>query len=218
MKPKSPLIGLILLPILFCGVLKAQRPNLGVHFSAMIIQGEAMGSSMLSDDVGYGFNVDYNYPLGSPRLFFTLNATTIYSMIDFTAPYNSNELQFYDGSSLHSSLGVGLTAYPFKRGPLANMYHPYRIFISSTVGGAFQLNSTKKRVNVPEKKIHVGGKLLPYFEGSLGINIRINPHTSVLVFGAGRTTLSDEIDGIIGSGAGFDIMGRIGLGLNFNLR
>jgi len=213
----KPHLGIIWITLLSTSLLSAQRKDLNLHFSAMIIQGEAMGDGIISDDVGYGMSFNYNMPLVGERFCFSLAGTFIYSSIDYVAPY-SKTLQYYKGSSRHSSFGAGLVYFPFLKHSLPNMYHPYRFYMSGYVGAAWQSNTTSHAVNLPDSyKLHEGNSFLPFYEGLIGLKIRVNPRLSVDVYGGGRTTLSDEIDGIVGSGAGFDIMGRIGLGLSFRL-
>lgn len=84
---------------------------------------------------------------------------------------------------------------------------------------AYQFNETIDAINIPSSfTVFEEGKMLPYAEGLVDVKIRMNPKLSVDLFAGGRTTFSDEIDGLAESGAGFDVIGRIGIGICTQLR
>ncbi len=187
------------------------------HFSAMIIQGEAMGRGIIGDDLGLGFNMVYGIPIGR-KMHFNLVASHLRYNVDYMIPSGENSTYYY-GNGSHTSIGAGLMLFPFLKSNRAALYSPYRMYVAASGGMAFQSNETVEALNIPSGfQLHNGGKALPYGEFLLGVKIRMNPRTSVDLFAGGRTTMSDEIDGIIGTGDGFDIIGRIGIGICRSIR
>lgn len=210
------LLGTIGLIIALSQGVSAQN-CLTAHFSAMVIQGEAMGRGMIGDDLGLGVNLVYGIPINS-KLHFNLVASHLRYNIDYMQPGGENTSYYY-GKGSHTSFGAGLMLFPFIKPGRAAMYNAYRFYIAGNGGLAFQHNETIDLINLPGGfEVHKGGKVLPYGELLFGVKIRMNPRTSVDLFAGGRSTLSDEIDGLIGTGAGFDIIGRVGIGFCTRLR
>lgn len=179
------------------------------HAGAMIIQGEAMGRGMISDDVGYGINFTLGTQL-TKNLHFTVVASRHTFSIDYMMP--GREASYYYGASHHSSAGIGLMLFPFQKGRYASLYQSYSPYIHGTAGIVLQRNSIEDAINMPFT-LHPGTFILPYGELLFGLKMRLNPRWSLDIFGGGRTTFTDEIDGMSGTGAGPDLLGRIGIGL-----
>ncbi len=213
MGKKITLLAILLLSL---QISKAQQ-CLTTHFSAMIIQGEAMGRGRIGDDLGMGLNMVYGVPIGS-KAHFNLVISHLQYNIDYMAP-SGEKSSYYYGSGSHSSIGAGLMFFPFIKGGRAALYNPFRVYISANGGMAYQFNETIDAINIPSSfTVFEEGKMLPYAEGLVDVKIRMNPKLSVDLFAGGRTTFSDEIDGLAESGAGFDVIGRIGIGICTQLR
>ncbi len=182
------------------------------HFSGMIIQGEAMGRGYIGDDLGLGLNLVYGLPLGN-RAHFNLVASHLRYSIDYMSP-GTEQSSYYYGKGSHSSVGVGLMIFPFAPGGRASLYQPFRLYIAGNGGMAVQHNKPIDVVNLPSSfTVFDQTKVHPYAEAMIGIKIRVNPKLSFDVFAAGRSTFSDDIDGLAGTGAGSDIIGRVGIGI-----
>lgn len=206
----------ILVLALACSSMQAQK-CITTHFTAMIIQGEAMGRGMIGDDLGLGVNIAYGHAIGS-KTQVLIAASHLRYNVDYMQPGGDNSSYYY-GTGSHTSAGAGLMFFPFSKRGRAAMYSQFRPYVAATGGIVMQNNQTVDAINLPSGfTLYEGNRLLPYGEILFGIKLRMSPNLSFDVFAGGRSTMTDGIDGIAGTGAAPDIIGRVGFGICSKLR
>lgn len=171
MKSISGVLGGLLLLVMTAYRGGAQSKCFTTHAGAMIIQGEAMGRGMISDDVGYGINFTLGTQL-TKNLHFTVEAGHHSFSIDYMMP--AREASYYYGASHHSSAGIGLMLFPFQKGRYASLYQSYSPYIHGTAGIVLQRNSIEDAINMPFT-LHPGTFILPYGEASFWLKNAPNP-------------------------------------------
>lgn len=186
------------------------------NINAMVVQGEASGGNLLSDDIGLGLGLGYDFPFGNPRFEFALKFDYVWLNVDYISDLTSQFPAFMQGSMHHLSASGGLNIYLNDNNNLANLYHPFRPYVYGITGLVFQTNSIEHSPAFGFTMVE-GVLILPVVEIGGGAKIRINPHWSFnAVFGI-RTTLSDDVDGLVGSTGAPDLMGIVRLGVSKRL-
>ncbi len=196
---------------------QAQRNNLNYFASAMVVQGEASGGSLISDDVALGVGFGFNAPLYKSKIEF-ISKLEYYSLrLDYIEQSNPQNIGIMEGINTQTSAGIGLNIYLNKSTDLVSLYQPIRPYISFLAGILIQNNRLTFSDNFDFPSLQ-GTFILPFGELGAGIKIRVNPVWSVNFNAAVRTTLSDEVDGLIGTTDSPDIMGLVRFGLSYNLK
>ena len=196
---------------------KAQRNNLNYFASAMVVQGEASGGSLISDDVALGIGFGFNAPLYKNKIEF-ISKLEYYSLrLDYIEQSNPQNIGIMEGTNTQTSAGIGLNIYLNKSSELASLYKPFRPYISFLAGILVQNNDLRFSDNFDFPNLQ-GTFILPFGELGAGLKIRINPVWAVNFNAGVRTTLSDEVDGLIGTTDSPDIMGLVRFGLSYNLK
>lgn len=195
----------------------AQRSNIDVFAAAMVVQGEASGGALISDDVALGFGIGYNAPLYKSKIEFISKLEYYNLRLDYISQADPTNIGIMEGNNTHTSIGIGLNIYLNKSSNLVSLYQPFRPYISVLAGLAIQSNSLNFSDNFSFPNAQ-GTFILPFGELGAGLKIRVNPTWAVAFTGAVRTTLSDEVDGLIGSTDSPDILGIVRFGVSYNLR
>jgi len=198
-------------------IANAQRSNFDYFLAGMVVQGEASGGSLISDDVALGFGLGYNSPLYKSKIEF-ISKLEYYSLrLDYIEQSNPQNIGIMEGTNTQVSAGIGLNIYLNKGTDLVSLYQPFRPYISVLAGALVQSNNLTFSDNFKFPNLQ-GTFILPFGELGAGAKVRVNPTWSVNINASIRTTLSDEVDGLIGSTDIPDIMALIRFGLSYNLK
>lgn len=207
-------------PLLFVLVISsyfAKAQNVvNYNINAMVIQGEASGGSLISDDIALGIGMGYDLPLINPRFEFALKFDYLWINLDYILDIDPTNISVMRGQMHHLSATGGLNIYFGNNQQLANLYKPFRPYSYLVAGLAMQMNNLEPSESFDFTMVE-GTLILPIVEIGGGAKIRINPHWS---FNAGlgvRTTFSDDIDGLVGNTGNPDIMGIVRLGVSKRL-
>jgi len=183
----------------------------------MVVQGEASGGALVSDDIALGIGFGFNAPLYKSKIEF-ISKLEYYSLnLDYIEKSNPQKIGIMEGTNTQTSAGIGLNIYLNKSTNIVSLYQPFRPYISFLAGILVQNNSLtfSEGFNFPNLQ---GTFILPFGELGAGLLIRVNPNWSVNFNASIRTTLSDEIDGLIGTTNSPDILGLIRFGVSYNLK
>lgn len=195
----------------------AQRNNINYFGGGMVVQGEASGGSLVSDDIGLGLGIGFNAPLYKSKIEF-ISTLEYYSLrLDYIEQSDPQNIGIMEGTINQISTGIGLNVYLNKSTDFASLYQPFRPYISVLAGVLFQNNRLTFSDNFYFPNLQ-GAFFLPFGELGAGVKIRINPYYSINLSFAMRTTLSDEVDGLIGTTDSPDIIGLFRIGLSYNLK
>tara|TARA_R110002050_G_scaffold48780_1_gene113241 strand:- start:7293 stop:7901 length:609 start_codon:yes stop_codon:yes gene_type:complete len=202
---------------LTCAQIKAQRNNLNFFAGAMVVQGEASGGALLSDDMAIGMGFGFNAPLYKTKIEFVSRLEYYNLRLDYIEQSNPQNIGIMEGTCTQTSAGIGLNIYLNKSTNLVSLYQPFRPYISVLAGLLMQSNNLNFSDNFNFPNLQ-GTFFLPFGELGGGLYVRVNPTWSVNFNAAIRTTLSDEVDGLIGSTDSPDIMGFVRFGISYNLK
>lgn len=192
-------------------LLKAQNV-VNFNLNAMVIQGEASGGNLISDDIALGVGMGYDLPLINPRFEFALKFDYLWINLDYILDQNRTNISVMRGQMHHLSATGGLNIFFGNNQQLANLYKPFRPYAYVIAGLAFQMNNLEPSENFNLQMVE-GTLILPMLEFGGGAKIRINPMWS---FNAGigfRSAFSDDLDGLVGSTGNPDILGVIRFGV-----
>jgi len=206
----------ILLVFLGATSLAYSQNTVNYNLNAMVVQGEASGGRLLSDDIGLGVGIGYDFPFGNPRFEFAIKLDYVWLNLDYISEISLQSLSAMQGSMHHLSASGGLNVYLNDNNNLANLYHPFRPYFYGLTGLVFQTNSIEHSVGF-DFSIVEGVLILPIVEIGGGAKIRINPHWSFNAVLGIRTTLSDDVDGLVGATGAPDLMGIVRLGVSKRL-
>ena len=183
------------------------------NLNAMVIQGEASGGSILSDDMGLGLGLGYDFPLVNPRYEFALKLDYVWVNLDYIEDATPANISVMQGTIHHVAATGGLNIYLGDNHNMANLYRPFRPYLFVLAGLAAQQNtlSLSPDFNFPNVQ---GLLILPIAEFGGGAKVRINPEWSFNAVIGFRSTFSDDIDGLIGTSAAPDIMGIVRIGIS----
>ena len=208
---------LFLILILSSFHIKAQRNNLNFFAGIMVVQGEASGGAILSDDMAIGAGIGFNAPLYKNKIEFVSKLEYYNLRLDYIEQSNPQNIGIMEGTCTQTSAGIGLNIFLNKSTELVSLYQPFRPYISVLAGILIQNNSLNFSENFSFPNLQ-GTFILPFGELGAGLKVRVNPTWSVNFNAAIRTTLSDEVDGLIGATDSPDIMGLVRFGISYNLK
>lgn len=207
-------------PILFvfviCSYFAKAQNVVNYNLNSMVIQGEASGGNLISDDIAIGIGMGYDLPLINPRFEFALKLDYLWINLDYIFDIEPTNISVMRGQMHHLSATGGLNIYFGNNQQLANLYKPFRPYSYLLAGLAMQMNNLEPSETFTFPMVE-GTLILPILEIGGGAKIRINPAWS---FNAGlgfRTTFSDDIDGLVGTTGSPDIMGIVRLGVSKRL-
>jgi hypothetical protein len=195
----------------------AQRNSFKIQALAMVVQGEASGGSLLSDDIALGIGIGFDAPIYKSKIEFISKLEYFRLKLDYIGKSSPQNINVMVGVNMQVSAGVGLNIYLNKSTDLVSLYQPFRPYVSFLAGVLLQDNSLVFSDNFTFPNVQ-GTFILPFGELSAGLKIRVNPTWAVNFNAAARTTLSDEIDGLIGNTDIPDIMGLVRFGISYNIR
>jgi|GEM_PF-1456292 len=202
---------------LTCLQVNAQRNSINYFAGGMVVQGEASGGSLVSDDIGLGIGIGFNAPLYKSKIEF-ITSLEYYSLrLDYIEQSNPQNIGIMEGTNTQTSAGIGLNIYLNKSTNLVSLYQPFRPYITVSGGVLVQNNNLRFSNNFDFPNVQ-GTFFLPFGELGAGCQIRVNPTYSINLNIALRTTLSDEIDGLIGTTDVPDVMGLFRFGISYNLK
>jgi hypothetical protein len=195
----------------------AQRNSVNFQALAMVVQGEASGGALISDDIALGIGIGYDAPIYKSKIEFISKLEYSNLKLDYIEQSDPQNIGVMEGQNTQISLGAGLSIYLNKSTNLVSLYQPFRPYISFLAGILIQSNSLvfSDNFNFPNLQ---GTFILPFGELGGGLKIRVNPIWSVNFNAAIRTTLSDEVDGLIGTTDAPDIMGLVRFGVSYNIK
>lgn len=196
----------------------AQGSSWEAGFTGGLIQGEASGGALISDDVGLGIHFGFTTPFLSDKIDFT----TYFHYVNFRLDYiqdlgNGAPISYMKANNHHTTAGISLTIKLIKTERLSTLYKPFIPYVRVLAGLALQSNSINPSANFSFPQV-TGTVVLPYAELGGGVKIRVNPLWSVNARLGFRTTLSDEPDGLIGNTNAPDIIGLFNFGLSRRIR
>lgn len=183
------------------------------NLNAMVVQGEASGGNILSDDMGLGLGLGYDFPLINPRYEFALKFDYVWLNLDYIDNTNPSSISIMLGTVHHMSATGGLNVYLGDNHNMANLYRPFRPYLFALAGLAAQQNTLELSPNLGFSDVQ-GFLILPMIEFGGGAKIRINPDWSFNTIIGFRSTFSDDVDGLIGNTAAPDIMGIFRVGVS----
>ncbi|QNR23783.1 autotransporter domain-containing protein [Croceimicrobium hydrocarbonivorans] len=212
---KNTFLKILGLVCLSTYLLQAQN-MVNYNLNGMVVQGEASGGSVVSDDIALGFGLGYDFPFANPRFEFAVKLDYLWINLDYIADENPTNISIMRGTMNQFSASGGLNIYLNNSHNVANLYQPFRPYMQILTGIIAQSNSLETSGNFNFPSVD-GFLILPVVELGGGAKVRINPQWS-LNFNIGfRTTFSDDIDGLIGSTASPDIMGILRMGVSKRL-
>lgn len=203
----------ICLAFILSAPLAFSQITVNYNLNGMVIQGEASGGSLISDDLALGLGFGYDFPFANPRLEFALKFDYLYINLDYILDKSPSFISYMTGQIHHLSATGGLNIYLNSNHNLANLYQPFRTYGYFLTGLVMQMNNITPSDNFSSDFVD-GTLIVPLLEIGAGIKVRINPHWSfngVLGF---RTTFSDDMDGLVGSTGNPDILGIVRLGVS----
>ena len=183
------------------------------NLNAMVIQGEASGGNIVSDDMGLGVGLGYDFPLINPRYEFALKFDYVWVNMDYIDDATPSNISVMKGNIHHASATGGLNVYLGDNHNMANLYRPFRPYLFMIAGLAAQQNTLtlSPDFNFPNVQ---GFLILPIAEFGGGAKVRINPEWSFNAVLGFRSTFSDDVDGLIGTSVAPDIMGIFRVGVS----
>ncbi len=208
---KSLLIKTAIACLLSTSLLFSQN-YVNYNLNSMVIQGEASGGNLISDDLGLGLGIGYDFPFANPRLEFALKLDYLWINTDFIQN-NDPEINFMSGSINHFSATGGLNIYLNSSHNLANLYQPFRPYGYFLTGLVLQQNNLTGSSNFNLDLVN-GTIIVPLLEIGGGYKVRINPHWSFNMVLGFRSTFSDDMDGIVGRTGNPDILGIVRIGVS----
>ena len=195
----------------------AQGNSFKIQALAMVVQGEASGGSLISDDIALGIGIGFDAPIYKTKIEFISKLEYTYLRLDYIEQSNPQNIGVMEGSNTQVSAGVGLNIYLNKSTALVSLYQPFRPYVFFLAGVLLQNNNLVFSENFNFTSLQ-GTFILPFGELGAGLKVRVNPTWAVSFSAAVRTTLSDEIDGLIGSTDIPDIMGVVKFGISRNIK
>ncbi len=205
-------IALLLTLFLSASIAQGQN-NVNYNLNSMVIQGEASGGNILSDDMGLGLGIGYDFPFANPRFEFAVKADYVQVNIDYIADGDPSSIAAMSGTISHFSATGGLNVYLGNNHDKANLYRPFRPYVFVLTGLAVQSNQLSASTNFGIPMVQ-GTLILPLAELGIGAKTRINAvwafNTSIGI----RSTFSDDVDGLIGQTSVPDIIGIVRIGVS----
>jgi hypothetical protein len=186
------------------------------NLNAMVIQGEASGGSLISDDIALGLGFGYDFPFANPRIEFAVKFDYLWINVDYIHDVDPQQIHFMRGTMHHLSATGGINIYLNKSSNLANLYQPFRPYTFILTGLAMQSNSIESSPGFDFNMVE-GMIITPMLEIGGGAKIRINPHWSFNLQLGLRTTFSDDVDGLVGNTGAPDILGIFRIGVSKRL-
>lgn len=212
---KFSITPLLLVFVISSYFAKAQNV-VNYNFNSMVIQGEASGGSLISDDIALGVGMGYDLPLINPRFEFALKFDYLWINLDYILDIDPSNISVMRGQMHHLSATGGLNVYFGNNQQLANLYKPFRPYSYLLAGLAMQMNNLDPSETFDFPMVE-GTLILPMIEIGGGAKIRVNPHWSFNLGLGFRTTFSDDIDGLVGVSGSPDIMGVLRVGVSKRL-
>lgn len=206
----------ILIGFIVCSSAIHAQNTVNYNVNAMVIQGEASGGNLISDDIALGAGLGYDFPFANPRIEFAVKFDYLWINLDYIDDIDFTSIDFMRGTMHHLSATGGINIYLNKNNNLANLYQPFRPYAFILTGLAMQSNSIETSPGFSFPLVE-GVIINPMLELGGGAKIRINPHWSFNFTMGFRTTFSDDIDGLIGNTNAPDILGILRLGVSKRL-
>lgn len=196
-------------------LLHAQN-TVNYNLNGMVVQGEASGGNVVSDDIALGFGLGYDFPFANPRFEFAVKGDYLWINLDYINDVDPSNISIMRATMNQFSVSGGLNIYLNNSHNMANLYQPFRPYMQILTGIVAQSNSLEPSDNFVYPSVD-GFLILPVVEIGFGAKIRINPQWSFNLNMGFRSTFSDDIDGLIGTTASPDIMGILRMGVSKRL-
>lgn len=204
---------LSLLVVISLGSTLSAQNTVNYNLNAMVIQGEASGGNIVSDDMGLGVGLGYDFPFVNPRFEFALKFDYVWMNIDYIVDKNPSNISFMTATIHHVGVTGGLNVYLGQNHNMANLYRPFRPYTYMLAGLVAQDNSLSFSENFNFPSVQ-GLLILPILEVGGGAKVRINPEWSFNAVIGFRSTFSDDVDALVGSTGAPDIMGIFRIGVS----
>lgn len=213
----NKLISIAILVIGFSLQSLGQRNSYGFHLNIMTVQGETSQGALITDDIALGLGVLAEFPLVNPRYEFSWKLDYLSMRMDYISNLDPNSLGYAQINASQYSASGGVNIYLGSNHNMANIYQPFRPYLSVSGGLIYQNNQVEQGGSVSFDQVS-GGFVSPLAELGVGIKIRINPFWAFNMHGSLRSSFGDAIDGLVGNTNSPDLMGQIRMGLNVHLR